>query len=40
MHFSIHGHTAAELIALRADSSKDNMGLTNFKGAKVRKGNV
>jgi len=40
MHFSVQGHTAAELIALRADSSKDNMGLTSFKGAKVRKDDV
>ena len=40
MHFSIDGHTAAEIIALRADSSKDNMGLTSFKGAKVRKGDI
>lgn len=40
LHFSIHGHTAAELIAERADSAKDNMGLTTFKGAKVRKGDV
>ena len=40
MHFSIHGNTVAELIALRADSSKDNMGLTSFKGAKVRKDDV
>jgi hypothetical protein len=40
MHYGIHGHTAAEIIALRADSSKDNMGLTSFKGAKVRKGDV
>jgi len=40
MHYSIHGHTAAEIIALRADSSKDNMGLTSFKGAKVRKGDI
>ncbi|MDH8702233.1 hypothetical protein M2138_001593 [Dysgonomonadaceae bacterium PH5-43] len=40
MHYSIHGHTAAELIALRADSSQDNMGLTSFKGARVRKGDI
>jgi hypothetical protein len=40
MHYSIHGHTAAEIIALRADSSKDNMGLTSFKGAIVRKGDI
>lgn len=40
LHYSIHGHTAAELIAERADASKDNMGLTSFKGAKVRKADV
>jgi hypothetical protein len=40
MHFSVHGHTAAELIVQRADVSKPNMGLTSFKGAKVRKGDV
>ena len=34
------GHTAPELIALRADASKDNMGLTSYKGAKVRRGDV
>ena len=32
MHFAAHGHTAAEVIYLRADSTKDNMGLTVFKG--------
>lgn len=30
MHYAIHGHTAAELIAERADSKKRNMGLTNW----------
>lgn len=40
LHFSVHGHTAAELIAERANSLKDNMGLTSFKGAKVRKGDI
>lgn len=40
LHFAIHGHTAAELIAERVDSSKDNMGLTTWKGAKVRKADV
>ncbi|MGL4992628.1 MAG: virulence RhuM family protein [Bacteroidales bacterium] len=40
LHYSVHGHTAAELIAERADAAKDNMGLTTFKGAKVRKGDV
>lgn len=40
LHYSVHGHTAAELIAKRADAAKDNMGLTSFKGAKVRKADV
>ena len=30
LHFAIHGHTAAELILHRADSTKTNMGLTNL----------
>lgn len=40
LHWAITGKTAAELIAERADSSKPNMGLTAWKGAKVRKGDV
>jgi hypothetical protein len=32
MHFAVHGHTAAELIAQRANAKKLNMGLTSFKG--------
>lgn len=40
MHYSVHGHTAAEIIAARADATKPNMGLTSFKGAKVRKGDI
>jgi len=40
MHYSVHGHTAAELIASRADANKPNMGLTSFKGAVVRKSDV
>lgn len=38
LHFAISGKTAAELIAARADASQPNMGLTAWKGAKVRKG--
>ncbi|MGV8059388.1 MAG: virulence RhuM family protein [Smithellaceae bacterium] len=30
-HYAIHGHTSAELIELRADSSKPKMGLTTWK---------
>lgn len=40
LHFAISGKTAAELIADRADASQPNMGLTAWKGAKVRKGDV
>jgi hypothetical protein len=44
MHWAAHGHTAAELIALRADAQAPNMGLTNWagasKGAPVRKADV
>jgi len=34
MHWAAHGHTAAEIIAVRADSGKPNMGLTSWTGAK------
>lgn len=40
MHWAAHGHTAAELIAERANADKPNMGLTSWKGAKVRKSDV
>ena len=40
MHFAAHGHTAAEIIYLRADSTKDNMGLTVFKGKHPKKDEV
>ena len=40
MHFAAHGHTAAEVIYLRADSTKDNMGLTVFRGNHPRKDEV
>jgi len=40
LHFAIHGMTAAELISDRADAEKENMGLTSWKGDKVRKRDV
>jgi hypothetical protein len=40
MHWAITGQTAAEIIHARADSGKPNMGLTNWRGAKVRKQDV
>ena len=33
LHFAIHGKTAAELIVERANSEKENMGLTSWKNA-------
>lgn len=40
MHWAITGHTAAEIIHKRADSSKSYMGLTNWRGEKPRKQDV
>lgn len=33
MHYSVHGHTAAEIMYERADAEKDFMGLTTWSGA-------
>ena len=44
MHWAVHGHTAAEVVAARADADKDHMGLTAWanqsKGGPPRKGDV
>jgi hypothetical protein len=40
MHWAITGQTAAEIIHKRADAGRPNMGLTNWRGAKVRKDDV
>ncbi|MCC5828417.1 MAG: virulence RhuM family protein [Phycisphaeraceae bacterium] len=43
LHFAVHGHTAAEIVAKRADPDKPNMGLTSWKYAPVgpiRKGDI
>lgn len=40
VHYAIHGQTAAELIAARANSSQPNMGLTTWEGARIRKADV
>ena len=40
VHWAITGQTAAEIVHHRADSSKVNMGLTNWRGSKVRKQDV
>jgi len=40
MHWAVHGHTAAELIAERANAEKANMGLTAWKGSRIHKTDV
>ena len=40
LHWAIHQHTAAEIIAQRANADKINMGLTTWKGEKIRKSDI
>jgi len=40
MHWAAHGHTAAEIIAKRADSSKPLMGLTSHAGKTPKRADV
>ncbi|MDD3182966.1 MAG: virulence RhuM family protein [Alphaproteobacteria bacterium] len=40
MHWAAHGHTAAEIIHARADSTKPNMGLTSFSGHAPRRSEI
>ncbi|MCC6740619.1 MAG: virulence RhuM family protein [Planctomycetia bacterium] len=40
VHWAITGRTAAEIVHDRADAAKPNMGLTNWRGAVVRKQDV
>jgi hypothetical protein len=40
LHWAITGHTAAELISGRADAYQPNMGLTSWKGSRVRQADV
>jgi hypothetical protein len=40
MLWAVTGHTAAEIVAGRCDASAPNLGLTSWKGAIVRKGDV
>jgi hypothetical protein len=37
MHWAAHGHTAAEIVAARADATKPNMGLTSWSKGKPSK---
>ena len=40
LHWAITGMTAAEIVHKRASSEKPNMGLTSFRGERVRKGDI
>lgn len=40
MHYAAHQHTAAEIIYQRSDSEKPLVGMTNFKGNYVTRGDV
>ena len=40
LHWAIHQHTAAELIAQRAIATEQNMGLHSWAGDKIRKSDV
>lgn len=40
LHWAVHQHTAAELIAQRANATDKNMGLSSWQGTKIRKSDV
>lgn len=40
LHWAVHQHTAAELIKERVSAKRANMGLTTWKGEKIRKSDV
>lgn len=40
LHFAITGQTASEIISSRVDSTKENMGLTTWKGDNIRKSDI
>ncbi|HEV7487241.1 MAG TPA: virulence RhuM family protein [Thermoanaerobaculia bacterium] len=40
VHWAITGHTAAEIVHDRVDATKPNLGLTNWRGATIRKEDV
>lgn len=40
LHYAAHGHTAAEVIAKRADAGKPFMGLLSFAGKEVQKKDI
>jgi len=40
IHYAAHGHTAAEVIAQRADANQANMGLTTYSGEMPNRGDI
>lgn len=40
LHWAITGHTAAEIVSERADATKPHMGLTTWRGERLRKSDV
>ncbi len=40
LHWAVHQHTAAEIIAERINADKQNLGLTTWKGEKIRKTDI
>lgn len=40
MHWAAHKHTAAEIIYQRADSEKQNMGLTSWAGKEIKRADI
>lgn len=40
LHYAAHGHTAAEILMLRANADESFMGLTNFEGKKPKKSDI
>ncbi|MDR1568641.1 MAG: virulence RhuM family protein [Streptococcaceae bacterium] len=40
LHWAITGQTAAEIIQTRANATKPNMGLTNWRGSNIRKSDI
>jgi len=40
LHWAVHQHTAAELIKKRVSAGKQNMGLTTWRGEKIRKADI
>jgi hypothetical protein len=40
LHFAITGQTASEIVGSRADATKENMGLTTWKGDNIRKSDI